>query len=616
MDTESQTSQMNTSMNSFDSFSSQLYNVEIADDFKRAIISIPLMHEGANKKGLFWTQKMLKEVVPLFRAVPFRYDLEGKEGSSHATRKLSSPFFDIGWVYSDERGAWYDDKTKTVWVQGEVTHPDVIAKLSRETTDGMREVNYASMGVMVEKAKCSVCGADWIQDTDKCENSHNRMERYESEICYKVPTECSKGLHVALTNNPADGESVIANCVFQELHAIDKYQSKIPKAGDYQMVPTEVKDVKGGKFGGKDPNSNTDDKVNPHQQGGAYNHQQRSNELTNSSGHETKRTSGLQNPDASSVNGQQQDQYGSQTNTMPNGMAGDPGTSQQFSGPAPSPDLIMKDLAERIKTIENKMGTFQGPEGTSPELVNASPQDRFSQDNMGMTEQFKGNDALGRPNQDKQEDGKMDVKDAQSSNAKTPVNPKPELQDGMGDPMGQVVQMLQEILNRLPGQPMETQDMGKEAQSAQKGMMKHDEENPTDHQAPGDSAGSTTDEGAQKNRANMNKPGMVATADDAPEPAEDAPKDGEDKPEEEKEDKEKKDLKAEVADMQNQLKQMRSSMEAADTTVPEFGAGPAKVAGVEAADMSANDRHEKFGDFGKWDACFNGSKSASKFGGK
>ena len=587
--------QKNEFLNQFSAFNSQFHKVEISDDFQRAIITIPLMHEGPNKKGLYWTAKMLKEIVPLFRSIPFRYDIDGQEGSSHATRKLSSPHFDVGWTNSDETGAWYDSKTKTLWVQGEVTHPDVIAKLSRKTTDGKREVNYASMGVIVDDASCSICGAEWVHDQNNCKNGHERLNEYDNETCYKVPTECSKGLHAALTNDPADGEAEITNCVFQDLYPIDKFQSKPNTTpSEQQIVPTEVKQATGGQY-------STDDKSNPHQEGGIYNFQNQYNEgTTNSSGYEVQR-----------VNGEQNDQYGSPTNTMPNGMTGGEVGGPQFKGPAPSPDTILKDLAERIKTVENKLGNFQGPGGESPELVNANPQDNLSQDNMGVTEQFKGNDAIGRPTQGKpQEDMKMDVKDAQNSNEKVPVNPKPETQEAMNDPMSGIMQMLQEILNRLPN-PVETQDMGKEAQSASKGQMKPVQSDiPTDHQGDGDSVGEDTDEGAKKNRANMNSPGKVATADNAEEEPAKEPAD------EPVEDKEKEDLKSEVADLKSGMTKILSRMEAADNIVPEFGAGTSQKVDVEAADMSANDRHDKFGDFGKWDACFNGTKSASRFGGK
>jgi len=163
-----------------DTWTSSLNQVELADDNKRAILTVPLMHVGANSKGLYWTAELLKEIAYMFQDIPFRYDLDGQEGSSHATKKLSSPHFDVGWTYSGNEGAWYDTKTKTLWVKGEVTHPQVIQKLERQTTDGKREVNYASMGVIVDEAKCSICGTDYENGVEpKCE--HERLKAYNGE---------------------------------------------------------------------------------------------------------------------------------------------------------------------------------------------------------------------------------------------------------------------------------------------------------------------------------------------------------------------------------------------------------------------------------------------------
>ena len=161
---------------SYDIFTSSLSNIEFADEHTRAIILLPLMHVGANKKGLYWTAEMLKKMETMFRSVPYRYDLDGQEGSSHTINKLSSPHFDVGWTYSSKEGSWYDDKTKTLWTKGEVTHPDVIKKLERMTTDGKREVNYGSMGVIVEKAICSICGEE--MDGNTCKNEHTRLQKY------------------------------------------------------------------------------------------------------------------------------------------------------------------------------------------------------------------------------------------------------------------------------------------------------------------------------------------------------------------------------------------------------------------------------------------------------
>lgn len=534
----------------YDVVTSSFSGVEIADDQKRAILLLPLMHVGANKKGLYWTAKMLKKIAPLFKSVPYRYDLDGQEGSSHTINKLSSPHFDVGWTYSSDDGAWYDDMTKILWTKGEVTHPDVIAKLSRITTDGKREVNYGSMGVIVEKAVCSICGADMNGNT--CEEGHNRLEKYDGKTCYKVPTEVSKALHVALTNDPADGEAEIKNVLIQEL------------GGNMQEDNFQKK---GNKDATKDPDKDNDDD-------------------TSKSG-DTDKDYEAAPQDKKGQAGQQADK--SQLNSqIPGGLApSSPQTAQP--GMAPSPETMLKDLAERIKTIEQKI-SLQAMSNPQPEVVNASPQDQFMQSNMGNTSQFEG--------QKQAEASNMDVKDGQTSNAKTSLNPeKSEMQDVMGgDPMSQIMGMLQQILQRLPG--AEVQDMGKEALSANKGQAKKSQDDlPTEHLGEG-AVGGSEDEGNAKNKANMMKPGMVATADNQVESEENIVV-----------------LKSELADMKAQMKQMRAKLEIQDSgIVPEFGGSTKSAPSMtEIADMGAEGRKAKFGEYGAWDSIFNGPISAERF---
>jgi len=514
----------------FSIFTSSFNNVEIADDFTRAILVIPLMHVGANKKSLFWTAKMLKKIAPMFRSVPYRYDLDGQEGSSHTLNKLSSPHFDVGWSYSSDEGAWFDQKTKSLWTKGEVTHPDVISKLGRMTSDGKREVNFASMGVIVEKAICSICGSE--MESNECENNHVRGQKYDEGKCYKVPTEVSKALHIALTNDPADGEAKIENVLFQELG--DQMEDK--KDNNFQTKGTDET---------KDNETDTAPVENRNQAGEQATKPQLQNQI-------------------------------------PGGLApSSPQTAQP--GSSPSAETILRDLAERIKTIEGKLGDQAMAEGT-PELVNAAPQDQFIQDNMGTTEQFDAST----------EGNTMDVKDGQASNEKTDVNPKPELQDGMGDPMSQIMGMLQQILSRLPG--TEVQDMGKEALTASKSQAKKAQDDiPTEHLGEG-TVGASEDAGNAKNKANMQKPGSVATADDAEEVLE----------------KKEGATKEEVADLKEAVKALRSKLEVQDNNIPEFGGSNSPV-GLDVADMGASGRADKFGDFGKWDACMNGADSAQKF---
>ena len=265
--------------------------------------------------------------------------------------------------------------------------------------------------------------------------------------------------------------------------------------------------------------------------------------------------------------GQQQEQS-ELSNQIPGGLASSSPQTEQ-PGSAPSAETILRDLAERIKTIEGKLGNQVMQEG-SPEVVNAAPQDQLVQDNMGTTSQFD----------DKEE------KTMKAGEKVPTASPKEEVQEMNTDPMSQVMEMLKQILERLPN--TEVQDMGKESLEANKGQaQKAQEDIPLEHQGEG-AVNSTDSEGNVKNKENMMKPSSVATADNA-------------------------DLvKKEFADLKAEVKALRSKLELQDNNVPEFG-GSNNTGSVDVADMNASDRQKKFGDFGKWDACFNGAGSAQKF---
>jgi len=550
-----------------DTWSSKLESIEIASDFSTAIVEIPLMHVGPNKKGLFWTAEMLKEMVPLFKGVAFRYDLDGQEGSSHTTNKLSSPHFDVGWTYKED-GAWFDEKENIFWVKGEVTHPQVIQKLSRSTSDGQRELNYASMGVLVDEAKCSICG----QEYGECE--HVRLQSYNMEVCYKVPTKIGKALHAALTNDPADGEAEIAKCIFQEMGG-NMNNDKKPNPFDKKS-----QDVNKKPFGQP-------------KEGDQNNYEAAPRDMQNQAADKNQQSQpGEKKPEEN-----QQTQF--QQNQLPGGLAtSSPQTEQP--GMAPSPQTILKDLAERVKTLEQKIMN-DAMENPRPELINAAPQDKMTQDNMGVTSQFEEeqqkvqSQPVGEQPINNQEESQMvDKSVGQVSNEKVPVNPKkPEMADG--SVIAQAVQLLQQaaqLLSSMGG--MEMQDMGKEAMDASKGMVKEPEK-PMEHAAPGDavSVEAESDESNKKNKQHMTDGGSVATADNS----------------------EKKDtLKEEVADLSKTVKALAGRIELQDNDVPEFGGvNNTNSKLLEAADMSADERHSNFGEFGKWDACFRGTASANKF---
>jgi hypothetical protein len=201
-------------------FTSQLELVETSDTVQpgitssRAIIRIPVINHGPNNKHLVWTEETMKKIAPMFRGVPFRYDLGGQNEGSHTKDRLSSPFYDVGWTYKGDRGAYYDSEKKAIYVEGEVTHPEVIAKLQRMTSDGRREINFASMGAFIDPkdTKCSVCNRSPF---GTCE--HQRGESYNGKVCGMVPTDIKKALHVALTNDPADKSAEIEQAIFQDM---------------------------------------------------------------------------------------------------------------------------------------------------------------------------------------------------------------------------------------------------------------------------------------------------------------------------------------------------------------------------------------------------------------
>lgn len=184
---------------------------------KRAVVKMRLINEGMNSKSLHWLPETMRKIAHHFRGVPFRYDLTGQNEGSHTKDRISSPFYDVGWTYSDGRGAWYDEKEHCVWIQGEVTHPEVIERLARTTSDGKREINFGSMGALIrpEDTMCTICHK---KPFGRC--GHDRGSDYNGQTCGMAPLDVAKGLHVALTNDPADRRAEVAEAVFQDMSTL------------------------------------------------------------------------------------------------------------------------------------------------------------------------------------------------------------------------------------------------------------------------------------------------------------------------------------------------------------------------------------------------------------
>lgn len=228
-------------------FTSEIELVETSDSSlkkpERAIIKIPIINLGSNSKNLKWTEPTMKKVASKFRGVPFRYDLTGGNEGSHTRDHISSPFYDVGWTYDDERGAYYDPERKCVWVQGEVTHPDVIEKLMRKTSEGKREINYASMGAIMtpDQTECSICGKSPFGSCN-----HVRGQSYNGEVAAMVPTDITKALHVALTNDPADKIAEIEQAVFQDMNETCN-KCEMADLSDRQEVAAPVLNIPRGE---------------------------------------------------------------------------------------------------------------------------------------------------------------------------------------------------------------------------------------------------------------------------------------------------------------------------------------------------------------------------------
>jgi len=222
-------------IDNIDVFSNNL-KVEFSDNeekHKKAIISIPLITSGVNKKFIHWTSDVLNKIAEKFRGVVFKYDIDGTQGSSHVPEHLYSPYYDVGWTYDDIKGAYFDGTQ--LWIKGEVTNPKVIEKLSRIGANGKRELNAASSGVLLDYnyVVCTICG----KLAGTCE--HKRGQVYNGITAGIKPISekaVKRALHVALTNDPADGEANIKEVLLQELRELDIKNTKI---GETKMTEEE-----------------------------------------------------------------------------------------------------------------------------------------------------------------------------------------------------------------------------------------------------------------------------------------------------------------------------------------------------------------------------------------
>ena len=178
----------------------------------------------------------------MFQGVVFKYDIDGSQGSSHVPEHLYSPYYDVGWTYDDITGAYFDGKQ--LWIKGEVTNPKVVSKLSRVGANGKRELNSGSSGVLLnyDYVVCTICG----KLATTCD--HKRGQEYDGVIAGIKPISgkaIKRALHVALTNDPADGEANIKEILLQEARELlnndlgeNKMEDKV------ERKPEEIVDKK------------------------------------------------------------------------------------------------------------------------------------------------------------------------------------------------------------------------------------------------------------------------------------------------------------------------------------------------------------------------------------
>jgi hypothetical protein len=166
---------------------------EFASKAKKVEIKqVAAAHVGMNDNFLEFTKEELEKSVSSMKGVPIVINKTGTAEDDHA---INSSLNTVGWTTN----AYFDGYT--LWVDGEITDPDVIPKLVRETSNGKREINYVSMGAEIVPI-CSICG----KDIRTC--GHERGKEYNGKLC-KVYASETKFNHLALTNFPADKNATI-----------------------------------------------------------------------------------------------------------------------------------------------------------------------------------------------------------------------------------------------------------------------------------------------------------------------------------------------------------------------------------------------------------------------
>jgi hypothetical protein len=158
------------------------------------IENIPVAHASTNANHLLFTADELSKSYQSLDGVPIVINKTGVEESDHA---INSSMNTVGWVKNPRFDGY------TVFVDGEVTDPDIGPKVERRTTTGRREIGGVSMGARMDKI-CSICGGN----IEEAGHEHQRGIEYDGKIANAIANN-TKFDHLALTSNFADKESTL-----------------------------------------------------------------------------------------------------------------------------------------------------------------------------------------------------------------------------------------------------------------------------------------------------------------------------------------------------------------------------------------------------------------------
>jgi len=197
-------------------------NVDETKAPKIARISGSFAKVGVNLNNLRWEHAHLMAAHESMRDKPIQYTFN------------PMPFIPEHNNYSANTAGWVIDthvRENGAFYTADITHPEVVAKLSRKTSTGRPEIAGVSMSCTAD-AICSVCGDNMV--TGEC--IHIPGQYYDGNHCEIIATN-AVFQHLLLTNFPADDTPLDAVSISATLNR--KPQAKALSAD------VEVEETKG-----------------------------------------------------------------------------------------------------------------------------------------------------------------------------------------------------------------------------------------------------------------------------------------------------------------------------------------------------------------------------------